>query len=240
MTRGGDSVLGAFRTVKSKVSGKLRQAPGRRGHGGRRKAVETPIKSFINDQRNFEGTFFVREILPAKWWERILRVRLHLGRTRLSWSQKAYEIKDYDVRILCDPSLLFPADTPTGHYHDLPGPQFQLPCPKDTVDVGDEAQYLEKHGIGLITRPRAAARRTRLSASSRASEVLATLHVVLGVSASRPLGLTLLDVSTPMSREQRIHRAVAVAVARRRATACCILEARALGSRRVRLGKSHI
>ncbi|KAJ7810898.1 hypothetical protein B0H14DRAFT_3480202 [Mycena olivaceomarginata] len=37
--------------------------------------------------------------------------------------------------------------------------------------------------------------------------VLATLHVVLGVSASRPLALTLLDASTPMSRQQRIHRA---------------------------------
>ncbi|KAJ6565290.1 hypothetical protein DFH09DRAFT_1315072 [Mycena vulgaris] len=70
--------------------------------------------------------------------------------------------------------------------------------------------------------------------------VLASLHVVLGVSASRPLALTLLDASTPMSREQRIHRAVAVAVARRRTTARCILEARTLGSRSVRLGKSRI
>ncbi|KAJ7790069.1 plasma-membrane proton-e [Mycena olivaceomarginata] len=45
-----------------------------------------------------------------------------------------------------------------------------------------------------------------------------------------------------MSREQRIHRAVAVAVAvaRRRTTAPCILKARTLGSRSVRLGKSRI
>ncbi|KAJ7310809.1 hypothetical protein DFH08DRAFT_1088000 [Mycena albidolilacea] len=70
--------------------------------------------------------------------------------------------------------------------------------------------------------------------------VLATLHAMLGVSASRPLALTLLDASTPMSRERRIHRAVAVAVARRRTTARCILEARTLGSRSVRLGKSRI
>ncbi|KAJ7342336.1 hypothetical protein DFH08DRAFT_238576 [Mycena albidolilacea] len=70
--------------------------------------------------------------------------------------------------------------------------------------------------------------------------VLATLHVVLGVSANRPLALTVLDASTPMSREQRIYRAVAVAVARRRTTACCILKAQTLGSRSVRLGKSPI
>ncbi|KAJ6527676.1 hypothetical protein B0H19DRAFT_1275043 [Mycena capillaripes] len=54
--------------------------------------------------------------------------------------------------------------------------------------------------------------------------VLATLYIVLGVSASRPLALTLLDASTPTARELRIHRAVAVAVARRRITALTHIE----------------
>ncbi|KAJ6527788.1 hypothetical protein B0H19DRAFT_1385387 [Mycena capillaripes] len=60
--------------------------------------------------------------------------------------------------------------------------------------------------------------------------VLATLHVVLGVWASRPLALFLMDALTPMSRERRIHRAVAVAFPRRRTTARCILETRTLGA----------
>ncbi|KAJ7685819.1 hypothetical protein B0H14DRAFT_2654541 [Mycena olivaceomarginata] len=134
---------------------------------------------------------------------------------------------------------------------------FNFHVPKDTVDVGDEAQYLEKHGpwsliLGLGQLPLNNAQYFTVSmrymnslappfpppvpnSITRRSKqlVLVTLYVVLGVSASRPLGLTLLDVSTPMSHEQRIYRAVAVAVARHRATACCILEARALGSRRV-------
>ncbi|KAJ7806406.1 hypothetical protein B0H14DRAFT_3767903 [Mycena olivaceomarginata] len=43
--------------------------------------------------------------------------------------KKAYEIKDYDVIITTYQALSF-------NFH----------VPKDTVDVGDEAQYLEKHG----------------------------------------------------------------------------------------------
>ncbi|KAJ7315206.1 hypothetical protein DFH08DRAFT_942971 [Mycena albidolilacea] len=83
--------------------------------------------------RNFEGIFFVREILPAKLRERILGVRLHHGKDK--------------VKAL----------------------SFNFHVPKDTVDVGDEAQYLEKHGLFSLPLHTANATNWTRSRASRAA-----------------------------------------------------------------------